>query len=124
MAYFSSFTGYGKSGVRVLKIKRSNTKYHSIKEIEVNVELKLQDKKDYLHGDNTDVIPTDTQKNTIYALAKNHELNSIEEFGIAICQHFLTNHKHIESVLVDIDEVPWQRMNQLRYCLSLLVVLL
>lgn len=73
--FFTSFTGYGKTGVRLLKIKRSSEKYHSIKEIEVGIELKLEDKKDYLHGDNALVIPTDTQKNTIYALAKDHEVS-------------------------------------------------
>lgn len=74
---FTSYTGYGKTGVRVLKIKRNNEKYHSIKEIEVAIELKLEDKKDYLYGDNAQVIPTDTQKNTIYALAKKHEVWNI-----------------------------------------------
>jgi len=72
--YFTSFTGYGKTGVRLLKIKRNSDKYHTIKELEVGIELKLEDKKDYLYGDNTQVIPTDTQKNTIYALAKKHEV--------------------------------------------------
>ncbi|KXJ16611.1 uricase [Exaiptasia diaphana] len=110
--FFTSFTGYGKTGVRVLKIKRCNERYHSIKEIEVSIELKLEDKNDYLHGDNASVIPTDTQKNTIYALAKNNELNSIEEFGVTVCQHFLHNHKHVESVCVDIEEAPWKRINQ------------
>jgi urate oxidase len=72
--YFSSFTGYGKTGVRLLKIKRISEKYHSIREVEVSVELKLDDKKDYLKGDNASVIPTDTQKNTIYALATKNEV--------------------------------------------------
>lgn len=72
--FFTSFTGYGKTGVRLLKIKRHNEKHHSIKEVEVDIELKLEDKKDYLYGDNAQVIPTDTQKNTIYALAKQHEV--------------------------------------------------
>lgn len=66
-----SFTGYGKGGVRLLKIKRSG-KYHEIKQIEVATELKLNNYQDYLVGDNASVIPTDTQKNTVYALAKVH----------------------------------------------------
>ena len=72
--YFdTSFTGYGKTGVRLLKIKRSGS-YHEIKEIEVATELKLSTFKDYLLADNGDVVPTDTQKNTVYALAKQHEV--------------------------------------------------
>jgi len=66
-----TFTGYGKSGVRLLKIKRSG-KYHDIKQIEVATELKLANHQDYMTGNNASVIPTDTQKNTVYALAKDH----------------------------------------------------
>lgn len=62
-------TGYGKNAVKVLQIKREGNT-HFIKEIEASVELTLQSKKDYLYGDNSDIIPTDTVKNTIYALAK------------------------------------------------------
>ena len=56
-----------------MKIKRSGG-YHEIKEMEVATELKLSTQKDYLNADNSDVIPTDTQKNTVYALAKKHEV--------------------------------------------------
>jgi len=66
-----TFTGYGKSGVRLLKIKRSG-KYHDIKQIEVATELKLANYQDYMTGNNASVIATDTQKNTVYALAKDH----------------------------------------------------
>lgn len=72
--YFDpSYTGYGKTGIRLMKIKRSGG-YHEIKEMEVATELKLSTQKDYLSADNSDVIPTDTQKNTVYALAKKHEV--------------------------------------------------
>lgn len=100
--------GYGKTGVSVLKIKRRGD-YHEIKELEVATELKLNSVKDFTHGDNGDIIATDTQKNTVYCLAKKHELNSIEEFGLYICNYFLTTHGHVMSVKVNIDEAPWQR---------------
>ena len=67
-----SFTGYGKTGVRLLKIRRSG-KYHGIKQIEVSTELKLNNYDDYFRGDNASIVPTDTQKNTVYALAKQHQ---------------------------------------------------
>ncbi|EDO31222.1 predicted protein [Nematostella vectensis] len=110
--FFTNFTGYGKTGVRLLKIKRRSTLYHEIKELEVAVELKLRSKKDYLNGDNSDVIPTDTQKNTIYALAKKHPLDSIEEFGLHVCKYFLDTHKHVDAVVIYINEAPWQRVKQ------------
>lgn len=55
--------------VKVLHIHRDG-KYHSIKEVATSVQLTLRSKKDYLRGDNSDIIPTDTIKNTVHVLAK------------------------------------------------------
>jgi urate oxidase len=62
-------TGYGKNLVKVLFIRREGT-HHYITELTANVELTLKSRKDYLTGDNSDIIPTDTVKNTVHALAK------------------------------------------------------
>lgn len=62
-------TGYGKNLVKVLVIRREGS-HHSIIELKANVELTLKSRKDYLSGDNSDIIPTDTIKNTVHALAK------------------------------------------------------
>ena len=76
-----SFTGYGKTGVRLLKIRRSG-KYHGIKQIEVSTELKLNNYDDYFRGDNASIVPTDTQKNTVYALAKQHQASKFIYFTV------------------------------------------
>lgn len=76
-----SFTGYGKTGVRLLKIRRSG-KYHGIKQIEVSTELKLNNYDDYFRGDNASIVPTDTQKNTVYALAKQHQASKFIHFTV------------------------------------------
>lgn len=62
-------TGYGKNQVKVLYIRRESNQHH-IMELKANVQLTLNSKKDYLTGDNSDIIPTDTIKNTVHALAK------------------------------------------------------
>lgn len=62
-------TGYGKNTVKVLVIRRQGSK-HDIIELKADVELTLKSHKDYLNGDNSDIIPTDTIKNTVHALAK------------------------------------------------------
>lgn len=82
-----TFTGYGKSGVRLLKIKRSG-KYHDIKQIEVATELKLANYQDYMTGNNASVVPTDTQKNTVLALAKDHPVRRSLYF-LNFCIHGL-----------------------------------
>lgn len=62
-------TGYGKNMVKVLFIRRQGSR-HSIIELRADVEITLNSRKDYLTGDNSDIIPTDTVKNTVHALAK------------------------------------------------------
>lgn len=62
-------TGYGKNAVKVLYIRRQGS-HHDVIELKADVELTLRSRKDYLLGDNSDVIPTDTIKNTVHALAK------------------------------------------------------
>ncbi|KAM4640834.1 uricase-like isoform 2-T2 [Discoglossus pictus] len=104
-------TGYGKNAVKVLHIKR-NGKQHFIKEIEASVELTLKSKKDYLQGDNSDIIPTDTIKNTVYALSKLKGIHTIEEFALDIATHFLTSFNHVTEAKIYIQEAPWKRMEK------------
>ena len=62
-------TGYGKNYVKLLYVRREGDLHH-VKEIEVNTQLKLNDRKDYIEADNSSIIATDTQKNTVYIVAK------------------------------------------------------
>ncbi|MDQ3019559.1 MAG: urate oxidase [Bacteroidota bacterium] len=102
---------YGKSNVRVLKVKRGKT-IHEIKEITVSVQLEGDFKTVHTKGDNRKVLPTDTMKNTVYALAKDHPLNSIEEYGLYLAEYFLDNNKQVSKVKIEIEEKLWQRILQ------------
>ncbi|XP_069837580.1 uricase-like [Dendropsophus ebraccatus] len=104
-------TGYGKNAVKVLQIKRDG-KQHYIKEIEASVQLSLKSKKDYLEGDNSDIIPTDTIKNTVYALAKLKGIKTIEDFSLELCNHFLTSFSHVTQAKTYIEEAPWKRFEK------------
>jgi urate oxidase len=108
--YEISDSGYGKDNVKLLHVER-NGAVHSIKEFEVNTHLKLYSKKDYLNGDNSDIVATDSQKNTVYLLAKKFGVQSPEEFAIRLCTHFLTTYRHVEAAHVYIEEYPWKRIN-------------
>ncbi|XP_075213928.1 urate oxidase [Lycorma delicatula] len=69
--YNLSKFGYGKNAVKVLYIKRDGA-LHTIRECEVDVRLRLSSKDDYLSGDNSHIIATDSQKNTVYVLARKY----------------------------------------------------
>ncbi|XP_062992990.1 uricase-like [Elgaria multicarinata webbii] len=102
---------YGKNAVRILYIRREG-KTHCIKELEISVHIRLNSVNEYLHADNCNVIPTDTINNTIHALAKCQGIRTIEEFGLNICNHFITSFCHVVYCNAFIQEVPWQRLEK------------
>lgn len=60
---------YGKNTIKFLRLHREGKK-HFVKEVEVCTHLRLTSAQEYLEGNNSLVIPTDTIKNTVLALAK------------------------------------------------------
>lgn len=106
-----TFSGYGKNDVRLMRVRREGDRYF-VTELKVNVELQLSSSKDYQRGDNSDVVATDSQKNTIMALARQNTINSPEEFGILLCKHFLHTYQQVIRCQVTMEQAPWQRMKQ------------
>jgi urate oxidase len=100
---------YGKNAVNLSKIIR-HADYHEFRQISVNVALQGDFETAHTLGDNTKILPTDTQKNTVYALAKENFTGNIEDFGIALCDHFLGNNPQVSVVTVDIEEHLYARM--------------
>ena len=82
---------YGKGGVKILHVAKRGA-VHTIQELEVESLLTLATSQDYERGDNSDIIATDTQKNTIYVLAKQHGIASPEEFGLLLATHFISKY--------------------------------
>ncbi len=101
--------GYGKHKVRLSKITRLEDR-HIFKEISVDVVLKGAFDEAYTKGDNASVLPTDTIKNTIYALAKDHALESIEQYALDLAAHYMNRVPHATSASVKINEKLWTRM--------------
>ncbi|BAS16066.1 uricase [Arthrobacter sp. Hiyo8] len=60
---------YGKAEVRVVKVTR-DTDRHQIEDLNVTSQLRGDFQAAHLQGDNAHVVATDTQKNTIYAFAR------------------------------------------------------
>jgi urate oxidase len=72
---------YGKNAVNLSKIIRHKD-YHEFRQISVNVSLEGDFETVHTLGDNSKVLPTDTQKNTVYDLDKDHFVSSIDDFEI------------------------------------------
>ncbi len=101
---------YGKGRVRVLRVQRKAAG-HEIKEVTVNAMLEGAFERAYTASDNSPVVPTDTIKNTIHVLAKEHLGGDIEPFSLALGRHFLARYAQVTKSTVAIEETPWQRMN-------------
>ena len=100
---------YGKSEVRLVKVKR-DTGRHELRDLTVDVALEGDFEAAYVRGDNTGLLATDTMRNTVYALAKDHLTGSIEEFGLKLVAHFLEASPTVGRVRVRIAEHPWNRI--------------
>ena len=100
---------YGKSEIRLFKVNR-DTDRHEIWDLDVRVALEGDFEAAHAEGDNTGLLATDTMRNTVYALAKDHLTGSIEEFGLALVDHFLEAGPTVERSKVTIAQFPWDRI--------------
>ena len=103
------WNAYGKNAVNLSKIIR-HPDYHEFRQISVNVILEGDFETAHTIGDNTKILPTDTQKNTVYALAKEHFVSSIESFGLYLANYFITNNPQLSRARIEITEHAWSRM--------------
>ncbi|GAA2808776.1 factor-independent urate hydroxylase [Saccharopolyspora taberi] len=100
---------YGKAEVRIVSVNK-DTPRHTIKDL--NVSTSLRGDLDAVHytGDNSNCLPTDTQKNTVYAFAKEAPIGEIEEFALRLGRHFVDTAHGITGARVLIDEYSWERI--------------
>jgi len=100
---------YGKSRVRLMKLARRADR-HDLKEITFQILFRGDFASCYETGDNSKILPTDTIKNTVYALARKHDIVSIEEFAQRLIEHFLGNNPQVSEVRVEMTEHLWLRI--------------
>src|ERR1700716_4344076 len=100
---------YGKGRVRVCKILHDG-KTHRIKEVAVAALREGDFASSYTSGDNSKVVATDTIKNTINVLAKQHLGDETERFAVLLGDHFLKRYSQVHHAKIDISERDWRRM--------------
>jgi len=101
---------YGKSCVRVSHIRRLDNRHEFI-ELSCSIELSGDFDAAYSAADNSLVVPTDTIKNTVYALAGRHGIASLEAFARRVATHFIESFAHVDMATVTAHESPWRRMS-------------
>ena len=98
---------YGKQAVRLVTVRRGEER-HELKDVTVAIRFEGDFAAAYAAGDNQGVLPTDTMRNTVYALAAQHPFHDIEDFGLALTDHFLEASPRAKAIRVDLTEHLWE----------------
>jgi len=100
---------YGKAENRVVRVYRDSAR-HEIRDVNVSTSLRGEFADAHLVGDQSRVLPTDTQKNTVYAYAKEKGLGQIEDYALGLARHFVDDVEPVRGARIEIDEYAWDRI--------------
>src|SRR5271166_3381844 len=100
---------YGKSRVRLVQVKRKPG-WHDLREWTVEVLLQGDFDSCFIEGDNSNILPTDTMKNTVYSLARNSAAECMEDFAKELIEFLLPRNPQVSEVEVCISEKPWDHL--------------
>jgi urate oxidase len=98
---------YGKSSVRLMKVKRDRP-LHEVKEWKVELLLTGDFESCFTAGDNSEILPTDTMKNTVYSRARESAAECIEDFARELAEFILARNPQVASARVAIASTPWE----------------
>jgi urate oxidase len=104
-------SAYGKSRVRLVQVLRRSDAHH-LRDLTVAIRFQGRYDESYTDGDNRAVLPTDTMKNTVYALAARDPVREPEAFALALARHFLDRNPRLVRVRVDVTEHLWERIRR------------
>jgi urate oxidase len=100
---------YGKAENRLVRVIRDGAR-HEIRDLTVSTALRGRFEAAHVTGDQRDVLPTDTQKNTVFAFAKQRGITTVEEFGLTLADHFIGQTPAADGARIEIEEHAWDRI--------------
>ena len=105
-----SYARYGKDNVRVYKVQRNDDGTQDVTEMTVCTLLEGDIAASWTKADNANIVATDTQKQTIYLMAKLHPVNPPELFASILGQHYLDEYSWINVAHVTVTVHRWTRL--------------
>ena len=100
---------YGKAECRVVRVVRDQPR-HELRDVNVSTCLWGDFDAAHIAGDQSRVLPTDTQKNTCYAYAKEPGIDQIEDYAVALGRHFVDEVESVAGARVEVEEYAWDRV--------------
>ena len=98
---------YGKAENRVVRITRDSAR-HEIRDLNVSTALRGDFSAAHLVGDQSQVLPTDTQEQSAFSCAKEKGVESIEAYGLELARHFVDDVVPVEGARIEIEEYAWE----------------
>jgi urate oxidase len=81
-----------------------------MKEWNVRVLLHGDFESCFTEGDNSNILPTDTMKNTVYSVARKSSALSMEDFAKELIDFLLGRNPQVSSVSVAVEGTAWKRL--------------
>ncbi len=100
---------YGKAEVRLVRVTR-DTERHEIQDLSVTSQLRGDFEAAHRLGDNANVVATDTQKNTVFAFAKDG-IGTPEEFLLRLGTHFVDDFDWVTGGRWAAEQYSWRRIH-------------
>jgi urate oxidase len=94
----------------LVKVRR-RAERHDVIDLTLDVQLEGAFDAVYLEGDNATCLPTDTMKNTVYALARQDDLVHVEAFAARLAAHFAAK-PGVSVARISAVEHRWDRLSQ------------
>ncbi len=108
MSYALSDLQHGKAECRLVTVDRAGEQ-HLLHDLNVTTQLRGDFAAAYTEGDNSHVHATDTQKNTVYALAREHGVSSPEAFLLALAGHWRAQ-PWVTGTWLRAEQFAWERL--------------
>ncbi len=99
---------YGKAEVRLVKVSRDAAR-HEIEDLNITSQLRGDFQAAHIDGDNANVVATDTQKNTVYAFARDG-VGAPEDFLLRLGQHFVDDFDWVSGGRWAAEKYPWSHI--------------
>ncbi len=111
-----SWNRYGKSRIRLVKVRRPAAPVgqtdapHEVVDLTIDVQLEGAFEPVYVEGDNSRCLATDTMKNMVYALARQDPIDHVESFALKLADCFYAN-PAVSHARISAFEHRWDRLS-------------
>jgi urate oxidase len=109
MAIRLAENNYGSSRIHLLRVAKQQGR-DDIRDIALSIRFEGDFEAAHVKGDNRKILPADTMKNTVYALARQHSIEPLETFSLHLIEHFLTYNPQVRCVVIEAGESTWVRL--------------